>query len=166
MGTYPQILAGMALTSALLQSMLPQQVLKASSQSVTSSTTLVNDTVLVLPVSANATYRFELEILYNGNSAGSSDLKFGWLLPSGASMNWGAAGQGTGLGPFFPVGTASSTFAYGTNGTGNPLSLTASGTLVTSSFGGNLQLQWAQNTSNATATTVQAGSILIARRIA
>jgi hypothetical protein len=61
------------------------------------------------------------------------------------------------------LGTAE---AFGTNGTTTLMAAELSFTLVTSSTAGNLQLQWAQNTSNATATTVKAGSVLTALRLA
>lgn len=37
--------------------------------------------------------------------------------------------------------------------------------VVTAGTAGNFKLQWAQNTSNATATVMKAGSILLAHRV-
>lgn len=169
MSTYPQIVAGMALTSALLQAMLPQEVRKPSDQSIASNNTvLVNDTALVLPLAASATYKFELIVLYKGNTAGSGDLQLGWTVPSGCAIAAVTGGVNASLGAVwgFMTATTVNPSIFGTNGTASPLGLVVSGTAVTSTSGGNMQLQWMQGHSNATATTVMAGSSLIARRIA
>jgi hypothetical protein len=161
---FPVITAGIALTSALLKSMLPQDGRKGADQSVTSSTVLQNDTALLVPVVASAAYFFQLEILYKGAATGTGDLKFAWAVPSGATLACRVITVSNPLGVAMGYGTQASSMFSATNGTGNPLAATLAGTLLTSGTPGNLQLQWAQNTSSATATTVMAGSILTARR--
>ena len=61
---------------------------------------------------------------------------------------------------------ASTVQAMGGNGATTPLGALVSGTVITGATAGNLQLQWAQNTSNATAASVLAGSALTAWRFA
>src|SRR5262245_26161469 len=103
---------------------------------------------------------------YKGGTAGASDLKWAFTAPSGAVLRYGVSYNSTGLTgqvAIYHVGT--DVVAAGTNGTGNVLAVTMQGSLTTSSTTGNLQLQWAQNTSSATATTVGTGSVLVLTRI-
>src|SRR5262245_32334636 len=60
---------------------------KTSDQSVTSSTTLVNDSTLVVALAANSTYWVNLEIKYEGGTNGSSDMKLQLNIPAGATLN-------------------------------------------------------------------------------
>lgn len=166
MSTYPVIVAGMAVTSALLQSMLPQSAVKSTGTARTLTTTLTADPDLTVPVTVGAVYDVELSLVYNGFTTGSGDLKFVWSVPSGATFAGGFLGIANPLGTTIaPVTGTSTQVSYG-NGTGSTLWCMVSGTLFTSSSGGNLALTWAQNTSNATATTLMTGSKLSARRVA
>jgi hypothetical protein len=143
-----------------------QAVVKPTGQSVTSSTTIVNDIDLVLPVAANATYRIECFISFVAATGG--DLKFTWAVPAGASMFYQAEHNEGGT-----TGLVNSVITYSDLNTiqaagGNSVvqAVGIKGNLLTVSTAGNLQLQWAQNTSSATATTVRARSHLMMRRIA
>lgn len=164
MSTYPPITAGTALTSVLLKAMLGQSAIKGSSQSVTSSTTLVNDAALVLALPANSTWKFTLDLLYQANT--TANLKFGWTVPSGCTLAAGVNFADTTLVARLGQMNQSTVQPVGGNGATTPLSALVSGTIVVSSTAGNLQLQWAQNTSNATAASVLAGSDLTATRFA
>jgi hypothetical protein len=144
----------------------PRSAGKSSAQNVTSSTTLVNDSALFVTVDANAQYFFHLYINYLGGTAGASDLKWGFTFPSGATMRYAGNYLSTGL--TVQVGAThiqTDVVAAGTNGGGNNLAVDLHGTVFTSSTSGTLQLQWAQNTSSATSTTVGSGSALILTRI-
>jgi hypothetical protein len=163
--TYPQIVAGMALTSALLQSMLPQEAVKSSGTPRAATTTMTADLALTAAVAAGASYDVDLLMIYNGPATNTGDLKFEWLVPSGATFAGGFLGVANPLALYSTYVTATTVqVSYG-NGTGNPLWCMVTGTLITSATAGNLQVQWAQNTSNATATTLMTGSKLSARRI-
>ncbi len=145
---------------------VPLAAEKGSDQPVTSSTTLVNDSALVIPVAASATYDFDLQLFYKGFTTGSGDIKIAWSLPSGATLVGGGDFIANPLGVtqlFYTQATASIFSA--SNGTANPQPIRTWGTLVTSTTAGNMQLQWAQNTSSGTATTVMTGSVLTAQRI-
>jgi hypothetical protein len=160
-----QVYAGSRLTAAMLQGVAPLSAYKGSGQSVTSSTTLVNDSALAIELQANAVYSFILVLGYNGAS-GAGNLKFGWALPSGSSMGYSLYGNSTsGSATDGPWETASSVPALGTSGTGTSLGAVAQGTVSTGSTAGDMQLQWAQNTTNSTATTVLAGSVLLAWQV-
>jgi len=140
-------------------------VTKPTSQSVTSSTTLVNDTALLAAIAANANYEFTCQLFYIAASGG--DLKWTWSVPAGSAIiyqNLHNEGGGTGL--------ANSCLAYGDTDTptaaggGSPVECARmTGNLNTSATTGNVQLRWAQNVSNVTATQVRGNSQLILRRI-
>jgi len=143
----------------------PNGLLKPSAQSVTSSTTLVNDTALVLPLTANAQYIFRAMFAYTGAALGTADMKFQWTLPAAATMVFALEGIGTAGGSF--VGNAftqASLIAIGTQGATNCGALLY-GSVTVGANTGNLQLQWAQNSSNVTSTTMQAGSSLELMRV-
>lgn len=165
MSLYPVITAGMALTSALLQSMLTQSAFKASGTSRTSTTTLTADPDLSVPLAASATYDFEMDLVYNGGTNGSSDLKFGFTGPSGYAMNFGAFIVSIPAGVASVGGTQVTTTASGTVGAGTPLAVRVSGAVTTSLTAGALTLTWAQNTSSGTATTLMTGCKMRARRV-
>jgi|SRR6185437_10250034 len=154
------VAAGSRILASDIQALQVPYARKTSDQSVTSSTTLVNDTQLVVAVSASNAYKFDLVLLYKGAAAGTGDLKFAWSVPAGATVVSHLLFADTGLVARLNYQTATTSPPMGTNGTGNPLSLRCTGTIVVSSTPGSLQLQWAQNTSNATATTVLTGSSL------
>lgn len=161
-----QILAGQRLTAALLQGVAPLAAIKGTDQSITSSTTLVNDSALFLPVAANATY-FPLVTYfsYEGGTQGSSDLKFQFTGPAGATLsftaiyypNSGGVGANTNISRTTGL---SATIVAGTDGATVKLGMLFVGSLISSSTSGTLQFQWAQSTSSGTATIVHAGSAI------
>jgi hypothetical protein len=160
-----QIQAGARLTAAMAQGVAPLSAYKGSSQAGSGST-LANDNALFLTVQPNAVYYFELVIGYQGGTGGSSDIKLGWSLPSGATMTYALEGNTTGgVATAGAWETQSSTPALGTAGSGVPVGAVASGTIATSSTGGTMQLQWARNAGSGTAPTVLAGSTLDAWQV-
>lgn len=156
---------GQVLTAGDVNSwFVPLAAYKASDQSVTSSVTLVNDSALVIPLAANAVYDFELFLVINGPALGTGDFKMGWTYPAGTTMVYARAGFDTTNTWVFNKTLQTDVVAFGTTGSGVPV-IRCSGTVVTAATAGNLQLQWAQNTSSTTATVVKAGSDLTAQRI-
>jgi len=158
---------GQVLTAADVNSwFVPLAVAKTSDQSVTSSTTLVNDTALVLAVAANATYWMELYLNYEGGTANASDLKFGWTFPAGLTIRaQPLLVDPAGATRILNTQIQTTVSNAGTQGAGNLSSVGLRGNVTTSGTSGNLQLQWAQNTSNGTATIVHTGSLLVLQRI-
>jgi hypothetical protein len=143
---------------------------KSADESVTSSNTLQDDDHLTVAVVANAVYEIEGFLIYDGSTTG--DIKIAWTVPSGATLTWSAPGP-----PSSASGNTSSVKLakentsgdfYGAIGTGagNSLVLAIRGILRTSSTAGSLTLQWAQNTADATATTVYTDSYIKASRVA
>lgn len=160
------IKAGSRILASQIVNVAPLAAYKSVDQSVTSSTTLVNDNTLFIPVLASATYDFKLFLNYEGSTQGASDLKFAWTGPTGFGMQYQLNGiQTTGAWTSgFLRGISGGTL--GTNGAGNKFAATMIGTVTTSTTPGTLQFQWAQNTSSGTATIVHATSDLAAWQIA
>lgn len=165
----PAWAAGSKITSSNLNLGDPVWSYKAADQSLASNTTMQNDTDLFLTLVANGTYFFDGYIVYIQNVvAGSGDLKYQFTAPSGATLF--VTGFGT--------SAASSTTTYDV--TANPassvrtvpsnlttaMSFEPRGYIQTGGTSGNLQLQWAQNTSNATTLFVKTGSWLRMWRVA
>jgi hypothetical protein len=130
--------------------------------------TLANDTHLALAVSASSTYIVDLFLIIDGSLAG--DFKMGFTGPAGATMDWVIAAQGTGAtgtngNQSFAYQTLATTDNAGTIGAAAKLVICPTGTLVTSTTAGTLQLQWAQNTTDATVTTLFTGSWLRLERV-
>jgi hypothetical protein len=174
--TYPTFAAGQKLTAALLNAAIPSVAYKASDQSVTNSTTVVNDNDLSFSVVSGATYNIDSYLQWVGNDTG--DIKFGFTFPASSTLSFAIIG---------PDDTATTFASGGTRGTGewfarNGQTSSPSGTIQVSgststlagiikgqlvcNTTGTLQLQWAQNTANATATTLKAGSWMSLKRVA
>ena len=133
---------------------------KTADQSVTSSTVLVNDTALFLSVAASATYWLQGFLLYEGGTSGSSDIKWTFTMPAGATMRYSYVYTPPTLSTA-AVGTSTAASAgVSTGGTGVLESVMMAGTVVTGVTAGTLQLQWAQNTTSVTSTIMHAQSAL------
>lgn len=153
--------AGSRVTATFLNEIQPQVVIKPSDQDLASSTTLQSDNALLAAVLASVTYTFECFLNYEGGTEGSSDIKWNWLVPASAKLRYQASNVSTsGNVGGGPVNTDSTVVVAGTNGAGVLMGVTMRGTLVMSATAGNIQLQWAQNTSDSTDTIVHAGSSL------
>lgn len=139
---------------------------KTTNQGVTSSTALVNDNDLQVAVVANAVYRYELVLYYDGDAAG--DLKVSHTVPSGTTM----------LGTIVSLPSTASTVQdlqieswtgsskqIGCLASGSPWTMTFTGLLTTSSTAGSLIVLFAQDTSNGTATRLLVGSYILLRQV-
>ena len=143
-------------------------VRKTSDQSVTSSTVLVNDSVLVLPVGVSEIWHFTFFVVYTGASTG--DIKIAFTFPSGGDIRMSLIGRnaaGTVVDQNFSTTTSpTSSIDFAAAGTTFANTLPLTGVFVNGGTGGNLQMQWAQQTSDATATIVKANSTLWAVKLA
>lgn len=123
-----------------------------------SNTTLQNLTALVVAVPTAGTYDFRGVFFYDSSTV--ADIKFAINTPVGVDIRWAAIGLASGAGAvtgdFTSLSTSvTSALIVGGGGVGNVIAATCEGTLVTGGTAGNLQLQAAQNTSDATQTTVR-----------
>jgi hypothetical protein len=146
--------------------LVPSAAVKTADQSVTSSTVLVNDTELSLPLAASVTYLFQCYIDYEGGTGGASDIQWLWSLPAGSFMRYTNPHRnlaGTPVAGDTSTGTA--TDAASTGGAGVLRALQMMGSIVCGVTAGTLQFRWAQNTSSATSTIVHAQSCVMLQRV-
>lgn len=143
-----------------------------------STTTLFDDTQMALALPAAGTYVVEAMFIASSASA-TPEIKIAWAYtgtltngyrggigPSTASTDpLGATAQGIRAAAAGATSAAiTSSTAYGLDGT-NWSFIYEKGLVIVSTTG-TLKVQWAQNVSNATVTTMRAGSFLWARRVA
>jgi hypothetical protein len=165
---WPEILSGQRITGTLLTNLMPVTAIKTASTSRTSTTTITADPELQLSVEAGAEYVGEFYFRISGNSAGDMDVQ--WTTPAGATGSWNgyrllaaSADGGTGttvraaLNAEISLSTPSPTTAQAVTGT---FRITMGGT------SGTLSIDWAQGTSNATATVMESDSYIKMRRVA
>lgn len=144
-----------------------QTLYKTANQSVTSSTTLVNDTHFAFSLVANVTYSMESCLITDGAAAGG--LKMQFTGPAGAVMNWAAYGVnfGGGLADYdvvMQVMAQATPRALGLNGA-TAMCAQPAGMIIMAGTAGTLNFKWAQQASNATATRVLIGSWMRVTRI-
>jgi hypothetical protein len=143
--------------------------IRLTTKSITSSTTLQDDANLVIPLAANSSYELSGQLIYNGDPAG--DLKIGWTGPAGFSIGFVASTMAIGSASYADdqlfYGTQANAPQFGCIGTGSNQTTAAmlSGLVLIAGTAGNLQLQWAQFASNATATSMLTHSFITCRRI-
>lgn len=173
MSRYPVLYAGQRITGTLLSSMIPDEVFKATNEDRSSTTTLANDSDLVATLEANATY--EVKFVLHFAALDVARFKTAWATPAGATGNRSAVGpdqaailSGTSSGGQGRWGVHAFTTActYGTRDSASSLCFALEEGIVTTTTAGTLAIQWAQATSNATATRMGAGSYLTVRRLA
>jgi hypothetical protein len=155
----------------------PLHVVKALASDVTltsSSTTLQDVTGLGLAIGASATEVWFVNLWLDVNAANvTMDVKFGFTVPSGCTMRWGAVGRVAAgaasyggeqvgnvvLGLTTESGTAPNATLAGTAGVAYGARVFGGGTA------GTVQLQAAQNTSDAGALKILKGSHFEATRV-
>ena len=140
---------------------------RTSDQSVTSSTVLVDDNTLVLPVLANEVWKAEWHLRIVGGSTG--DYKCGFTFPTAGEVGVNfayvdaAAAQQIEQNAY----TTSPTTAFTVNITATTfLSLNIRTLYVGGANAGDVKIQFAQATSNATPTTHKINSTLWAVKLA
>lgn len=157
-------------TADVLNATTPVVIQKAaSSPSVVSSTTLVNDGELVNI--ALGIGMWDIQFMIYATSASGSGMSTAWTFSGTASgfrscMGPAAAattGPTTTLGRFSIHGFGT-TVAYGVAST-STFSRIEERSMFTVTAAGNLSFQYAQSTSSATATQIQAGSYVTYRQI-
>jgi len=160
------VLAGDVLTAHGYNLGKPIYAWKTAAESVTSSIVDQLDDELALPVEPFSIYL--VLGCYSVTGATTGDIRLGYSVPTGAQgrrHNKGlSANNATTAGQMrISVHGWPTAVTYGATPTA--VSIIEEGVLYTEAAGGVLQMQWAQNVSDATATTVGAGSFLMARRV-
>ncbi len=166
-GQFPGFLAGQVLTAALMNEATPLFAYKSGDTSRTTTTTVTADPDLSVSVAASAFYMWLMMLDYEGGTQGSSDLKFEMAVPAGATCRFWMGNVSTGGAATTSfMGSENTAYSAGTGGAASLRGLLAVGSLLVSTTPGTFQLQWAQNTSNGTATIVHAKSCLALLRFA
>lgn len=148
------------------------RVAKTAAQTLTqSNTTLQNLTSLVFPVEASEVWFVEAWLLLTDANT-TADWKFGWTAPAGATAAWGMLSSVNVAGSLLTAGLAQTPLVTlsladvaqeGGGGVTHPTML--AGWFTMGANAGNVQLQAAQNTSNASNNTIEAGSFLRLTRL-
>jgi hypothetical protein len=135
-----------------------QRKLKRTAQTVNNTDTLQNDTDLFFTAATNSVYEIKLVVRYTSGT--TPDLKFGWTLPSGATLEGWMIGYNSSS--VYTVRPAATADHFGGLGADMVFTLEA---LVITTTAGIVQFQWAQNTPDASDTTVLANSLLFYTKI-
>lgn len=171
MATYPEFLAGQTLTAAALRAMLEDYVYVAGEQSVSNSTTLVNDGELTYALAANAIYEAEFYVSFK--TAVNCDLKSAWSTPAGAAgtrkvlMATGTAGSFTSRTntAMRTANHAHTTVVSSQLDTGSLGQAVWERGIVETTSAGDLIYQWAQDAAVVGNLTRETNSYLKIRRI-
>ncbi|HSX34997.1 MAG TPA: carbohydrate binding domain-containing protein [Candidatus Saccharimonadales bacterium] len=137
-------------------------VRKVSDESLSNNTTLQPDNELTFTVTPGETYFFQMSV--NATFASTGGIKYSVTGPTGSTCNISSHGMDSGGGSAelrnYACGTgAGQTGTYGGSDVTDNMVIT--GSIIAGAGGGtSVTLQWAQGTTNGTATVVKAGSIL------
>lgn len=145
-------------------------VRRTSDLTRTSNTTFSDDTTLTLAVQANAIYISRVGLLYHSTSQTAGDFKAQLTAPAGAVGWWtthAPQAAATSVNDDL-AGTMTLNFAasVGVANTAEPWNaLMFDGMLITDATSGNLTVQWAQNFSSGTGTTLKTNSFIWLYRV-
>lgn len=132
------------------------QVLTASSTALQNVTNMA----AALPATVGAIFAWRGHVFYDATT--TADMKFAFTIPAGATMRWGLSALGPGgTNPVYTSITGSGTaISVGALGIGSVLWVPFSGEVTMAAAAGNLQMQAAQNTSDASVTTIFARTFM------
>ncbi|TCB97587.1 hypothetical protein E0H26_11765 [Micromonospora zingiberis] len=160
---WPDWLPGDVITAGRMRASQWEFLQTSADQSVAASTTLVPVPELVIPVAANAIYLIKARLCYGGPPAG--DIKVAWSIPSGASLQRNIIAAASGISSADSGSDVVMRRRGGT--TEQSAGAVAAGFLsyfeecrLTTVSSGNCQVQFAQQTSDATATILRSLSWL------
>ena len=142
---------------------LTKVVQKASDETVNNSTTLQNDDDLLFAMGADETWAFLIFVRHNGGT--TPDFSVAITVPTGGSVTWHSARESSG-GSHINQAIAVSGHTRDFAGKGADNALVITGTARTGGTSGNLQLQWAQQTADASDSKFLARSVLLAWKVA
>lgn len=143
---------------------------KAANQTFNNDTTLANITDMVSTLPTVGSFGWRNIIFYD--SSVTADAKFAYTWPAGATGRWGIVGLATtavattGDAQFATSSVSGTSVAVGGAAVGTVLMAIIEGEIIMGGTGGNLQLQAAQQTLDATVTTIRDRSRLQVWRFA
>lgn len=145
-------------TASQLNDAYPLFVRKTSDQTVNNTAALGNDAELVLAVAASTTYDLYLRLIINSGT--TPDFKALFTFPAGLTASLQIQEGATPAAATAMSGPYTQASSLPINGVAADQVAVITGIVIVSSTTGNLQLQWAQNTANASNTTVKANSYM------
>lgn len=176
MAKYPAWAVGTDVSATNLALMIPDITVKASATPRISTSTLANDPELLNIALGIGTHWVKLMLFWCTDTSATPDIKTRWVFTTGTWNNPLRKRFGPGSGNTAAPNAVTPLQCGPTAAGSDAIYGTASGTTfynaeeesynVVVTVAGTLSLQWAQNTSDATNTTVQAGSTFITRQIA
>ncbi|MGV1010413.1 MAG: hypothetical protein ACOYBY_17740 [Dermatophilaceae bacterium] len=155
-------LAGQIPTAAELNAIVTRRfIAKAAAESVTSSTVLQDDNDLQVALT-NGTYLIDARIVASAAEAG--DLKLAWTHSGPCTGPAEATTDRQSTLMLRQAASETTVIPYGIDGSGTTYVGEELYVIVTAA--GTLKLQWAQNTSSATATTLTTSTTLFSEKVA
>jgi len=151
-------------TAAQWQTFLPVGAVKTSTENRSSTSTMASDAVLRADYKTNATYEISGLIIHSSNS--TADFKFQIADSGSASLIYLSVLGVTSGGSTEIKQEGTNGTVFTSEGASANRSLWIRGSAVIGSTSGALIVQWAQNTSNPSTTSVVAGSFFIMRQVA
>lgn len=142
-------------------------VRKTADESVTSSTTFQADDVLLVNIPANEIWLLEWKLLIVAGTTG--DFKAQWTFPASGEFSSSVVSNVSGTITLTRLATSTSPAGQITHeGAAGSIGLMLEIPVLykNAGTGGNVALEWAQNNSDATATTVKANSTLWGMKLA
>ena len=165
-----QISALASTVDTALESRKSLYVRKTGDTARSSTTTHADDPHLTLTVAASAVYELDCGLYYVSSSQTAGDFKAQFSAPSGAALQAGvytfAAASTAATDDLVTCITLTTSMSCGVVLTADPYNPCQVSGLLTTSSAGTFKVQWAQNASSATATTLKANSYMILRRVA
>jgi len=150
-----------------INSMGPHLIGRKTSDQNFPNTTLANVTSLVIPVLANTVWRFTMPVIYSAVAA--ADIKLGWTFPAGGRLTASVVGFDAALNTIYrqwdDTVSPGSTIALGGSITIR-MHVVIEGVFITAGTAGDVQLQAAQNTSDATSSVIYTNSTTWAVQLA
>jgi hypothetical protein len=133
---------------------------KTATETVNNSTTLQNDDHLLLAVGANDAW--QVNLILRVTSTAVADFKIDFTVPASGAFSY----KTTDLTLTFANQNAGTPYAFAINPSTTAALVFLYGIYIGGGTAGNLQLQWAQSTQEATDTQVLINSCLIAYQLA
>lgn len=161
--------AGQKLRASDLNNAISTNVVKATTLTVNNSTTYVNDPELFIPLVANSVWIIEFTLFYSSLAAAAA--KVNLTVPSGGAFTFGndslsltatTTANAIDRGVVFAGGGG---HGLGAAGVGNPVVSYPKGYCSIGATAGNAQLQFAQDTANASNTVLMPGSTMKLTRV-
>ncbi len=152
----------MGINNPVAAEIVQRTVRKTADEIVNNSNVLQNDNELLFPVGVNECWEFVLQLIWDTSAV--ADIKYAFVVPAGGIIRgmyaWVVGGSGG-----EPVDLALTPFTQNGSGVGTAYVSRCYGWYIGGANAGNVQLQWAQNTAEASNTKVLTNSLIVAHKL-